>query len=278
MSADAAGDVLGARDRVVDHDRYGRSQPREGDRVERLAEQVQDERGGHERKRNGEEPDQDRPPFEEERRGDEDREHAGDDEREHEVVHRMLDERRRPEERGVRLHPGQTGPKVLERRLHALGHGERIRAGELLDHEQETVGIVDDRVADQRLVVLDDVRHVSQAQSAAGGLDGHVAELLRIDELVEDVADAEALLWGLDEAAGTGCRALEEAERRRDLRVAGGLHDLLQRNAPVTQLLRVDLDLELPVAEPPDGDVGDTGHPEQAGPDRPAGDHRLLDR
>jgi hypothetical protein len=57
VSADAAGDIFGTRDSVVDHDRHGSSQARERDRVERLAEQVEDERGGHERKRNCEQPD-----------------------------------------------------------------------------------------------------------------------------------------------------------------------------------------------------------------------------
>ena len=46
------------------------------------------------------------------------------------------------------------------------GHLERVGAGELLDHEQQAGAVVDDGVADQRLVVLDHVGDVAEAQLA----------------------------------------------------------------------------------------------------------------
>ena len=109
-------------------------------------------------------------------------------------------------------------------------------------------------------------------------LDRDLAQVLRAGDVVEDVADREPLGRGLDEATGSGHRSLEIADRRGDLRVAGGADDLVERDVLVAQLLRVNLDLDLLVAHAPDGDVRDTLHAHQAGADRPAGDDRLLDR
>ena len=97
-----------------------------------------------------------------------------------------------------------------------------LAPGELLDDHDEPCAAVDDRVADQRLVVDRDRRRRRSAAAAAGALDGHLAELRRVGELLEDVAHLQPLLRGLDEAAGAGGRGLEEAQRRHDLRVAGG--------------------------------------------------------
>ena len=91
-----------------------------------------------------------------------------------------------------------------------------------------------------------------EAQPSAGPLDRHLAELLRVRDLVEHVADLEPLLRSLDEAAGAGSRGLQEAQRRDHLRVARRLDDLAQRDVPVAQALRVDLHLELLVAHAPD--------------------------
>ena len=52
-----------------------------------------------------------------------------------------------------------------------------------------------------------DVRHVGQAQPAARALDRHLAELLRVGDLVEHVADLQPLLRRLDEPAGARRRA-----------------------------------------------------------------------
>ena len=70
-----------------------------------------------------------------------------------EVVERDLDEGRRPEDRGVDLDARQAGPQLLERLLDAAGHLERVGPRELLDDQQQARAVVDDRVADQRLVV-----------------------------------------------------------------------------------------------------------------------------
>ena len=194
LLAQAPRDVLGAGDRRVDDHGDGDREPREGHRVEGLAEHVQHERRRHERERNRDEADQRRAPLEQEGGEDQREEHAGDQRRQREVVDRVLDEGRRPEDRRVGLHAAEAGPEIGERLLDALGDLESIGAGELLDHEEEAVGVVHDRIADQRLVVHDDGGDVGEAEPASRPLHGDLAQLLRVREPVEHVADSEPLL------------------------------------------------------------------------------------
>ena len=158
--AQAPRDVLPADDGVVDDDRDGDREPGERDRVEGLAEQVEHERGRHQRHRDRDEADEHRAPLEEEGGDDQCQQHAGDHQDQREVVDRVLDQGRGPEHGRVRPHTGQTGLQLLERLLDAFGHIEGVGARELLDDEQQALAIVDDRVTDQRLVVDLDVRDV----------------------------------------------------------------------------------------------------------------------
>ena len=105
----------------------------------------------------------------------------------------MVDQRRRSEHRRVDRHAAQAGLQVRELLLDLVGDLTGVGAGELLDHEEQALAVVDDRVADERLVLLDDVRDVGEAQLAVGVLDRHLAERLRAGDVVEDVADREAL-------------------------------------------------------------------------------------
>jgi hypothetical protein len=212
LLAHAPGDVLGTRDRVVDHEGERDGQAGEGDRVEGLAEEVEHERRRHQREGDRHERDEDRSPLEQECGEAERHQRAAGDQREREVGGRVLDERRGPEHRRVRAHAGQARPKLVERRLDASRHLERVRARELLDDEQQPVAVTHDRIADQRLVVDRNARHVRQAQPAAGAFDRHLPELVGIGELLEDVADLQPLLRGLDESARAGRRGLQEAE------------------------------------------------------------------
>ena len=272
-----ARDVLGAGHRVVDHHREGEREAGERDRVERLPEQVQRERRRDERGRDRHEHDEHRAPVHEDGDERERQQHGGDDDRRREVARRLVDEARRPEDGGVGLQAGEARPELLQCRLDALRDLLGVGARELLDDEQQALGVVDDGVADERLVVLDDVGDVGQPQPA-GAFDGNLAELLGIGDLVEDVANLQALLRRLDEAAGARNGGLEVAHRGRDLRVAGGADDLAQRDVLLTQPLGADLDLDLLVAHAPDGDVRDARHAHEARPQRPARDDRLLDR
>ncbi len=87
---------------------------------------------------------------------------------------------------------------------------------ELLDDHEETGLVLDDGVADERLVVEDDGPDVTQRELLAGArlrpLDGDLREVVRrVDR--EDVLDAESLVAGIDEAAGPRRRRVEERQR-----------------------------------------------------------------
>ena len=84
--------------------------------------------------------------------------------------------------------PHEAGPEIGERLLDALGDLEMCGA-EALDHEEEAVGVVHDRIADQRLVVHDDGGD-GEAEPASRPLYG---DLARVREPVEHVADSEPL-------------------------------------------------------------------------------------
>ena len=58
--------------------------------------------------------------------------------------------------------PGQAGRELVERLLDAVGDVERVGPRELLDDEHQARAVVDDGVADQRLVVVDDVGDVAE--------------------------------------------------------------------------------------------------------------------
>ena len=122
-----------------------------------------------------------------------------------EVVDRVLDQGRRPEDGSIGPNPGEAWTQLLERVLDPLGHLEGVRTRKLLDDEQKAIAIVDDRVTDQRLVVDLDVGDIGEAEVAGGSLDGHLAKLLRSRDLVEHVPHLEPLLRGLDEPSGAGC-------------------------------------------------------------------------
>ena len=58
--------------------------------------------------------------------------------------------------------PVRPGRQIVERRLDALRDVQRVRPRELLDDEQQARPVVDDRVADERLVAVDQSRHVAE--------------------------------------------------------------------------------------------------------------------
>ena len=107
----------------------------------------------------------------------------------------------RPEDASCRsATPGKAGPQLVERLLDAVRDLERVRARELLDDEQQArVAVVDDRVADQRLVVLDHVGDVAERSAAARSPSiGDLAPGRSGVVIGEDVLDRRA--------AGSACR------------------------------------------------------------------------
>ena len=116
--------------------------------------------------------------------------------------------------------PGGAGERLPRR----PGHVERAGARELLDDEEQAGAVVDDRVADQRLVILDHVRDVRRGGDRRRSVDRLDRELRPVGGRDrQDVLDAEPLVGRVDEAAGAGGRRLEEGQRRDPQGVAGRL-------------------------------------------------------
>ena len=166
--AQAAHDVLDVDDGVVDDHPEGDDEPGQDHRVDGGAPPVEHQPGGHQRQRDGDEADQRRSAS---RRG---------------RATRIRTTSRQPRSSArLRLSsaismkvagrkmvvsismPGRPGRISSMRRLDALGHLERVAPGELLDDQHQARAVVDDGVADQRLVVLDHVGHVAEAQRLA---------------------------------------------------------------------------------------------------------------
>ena len=189
--------------------------------------EIEHQHARHQRDRDREGRDQRRAPLEEERAEGGDEQDRADHRRQGQVVDRLVDVRRRPRDRRVDRDPGKARPQLVERLLDAARDLEGVGVRELLDHDQAVLAPGEDRVADQRLVVLHHVCDVAQAQRR-GAVDGHLREVTGGDDR-EDVAHLEPLLRRVDPAARAGSRRLEERQRRHPHGVAGRLDDLVQR-------------------------------------------------
>ena len=107
---------------------------------------------------------QDQPRFDEQQGEDDDEEEPADREGDGHVPGGVLDVVRRSEQRRVDLHAAQSLAERVECFLDALRDLDGVRVRELL-HDEEQAGLArgEDRVADQRLVVLDQLGHVAQS-------------------------------------------------------------------------------------------------------------------
>ena len=88
--AQAPPDVLDVDDRVVHHDPDGDHQAGQDHRVDRLAAQVEHEHRRHQRQRDGQQADQRGAPLEEEGDQDADHQQAAEQQRQREVVDRLV--------------------------------------------------------------------------------------------------------------------------------------------------------------------------------------------
>jgi hypothetical protein len=199
-----------------------------------------------------------------------------DEQRQAEPVHGILQERGGPENRRIHLDSGKPGLHVVQRSLEVLGDLQRAGAGELLHDQQEARILADDGIADQRLVVLFHLGNVTQEHGRSGVFDTDLGQVLRRSD-GQHVLDAQALARRLDEPARAGGGRLKEAQRRHPDSVAGGLDDLFERDALVTQLRGGHFYLELLLALSPNGNVGDTGNADEPWLDLPPGQDRHLD-
>ena len=126
-------------------------------------------------------------------------------------------------------------------------------------------------------MVDDDLAHIGESQDLPVPLDDRYRAEFRGARDGLDVADVEALPIVLDEAAGSHDRTLGVLEEAGLERVRRGVHHLLERDVVCGELRRVDADVPLWELLAPDGDLRNTGDPQQAGADLPVGDRRQVD-
>ena len=276
MLPQAPHDVLNVDDRVVDHDAERDHEPGQHHDVDRVASHVEDEPGSDQRKRNGGHADERRPPLEEERAEDEDDEEGADDERPRQVVDRLVDEVRGPEDLRVDDDVGQPGLHFRERLLDAVRDVERVSPRIFLHDEQQTRPVVDHRVACERHVPLGHVGDLAEADAlAVGPLDRHGGQVGRGDD-GEDVLDRDALIRGVDESARADDGSGREPEETGVERVGRRLHDLLEGHVVGSHPRRIGQHVQLLEVLPPEGDVRDAGDAQETRPDLPVGDRREL--
>ena len=172
--------------------------------------------------------DQRRAPLEEQRAEGGEEQDGADHGGERQVVDRLVDVGRRPGDRRVDLDAGQAGPQLVERLIDAASHLERVGVRELLDHDQAVLAAGQHRVADQRLVVLDDVGDVAQAQRAPRRRPSPSRGHPRVT--IGKMWRTSSRCWGVSiQPPRPGSRRLEEGQRRHPHGVAGRLDDLVQR-------------------------------------------------
>ena len=82
---------------------------------------------------------------------------------------------------GVDPQVAQPGREFPQRRLDTLRDLESVCVRELLDDQHQAVALIDDPVADQQLVVLHDVGHVTQ-QHAGVALDRNPGKRVRVHD------------------------------------------------------------------------------------------------
>ena len=202
MLSQPADDILDVDDRVVHDVTESDDEPRQDHRVDRRAAPLEHQQCSDQRQRNGDAADQGDAPIEQEEDEDDHQQQAADEQRIGQVADRQLDEGRRAEDRGVDLYVREAWPQRVERLIDPAGHMQRVGPWELLDDEQESWTAVDDRVAGERLVILDHPGHVVKAQRLAVAFpDRDRCEILGLDD-GQHGPNAEPLIRGFDKPAG----------------------------------------------------------------------------
>ena len=271
MLAEAPHDVSCVDDGVVDHGSEGDQQPRDDHHIDRHSTHVEHGPCDHHRQENDDGADQRGTPVGEECKERHQHEDGPDEQRPAQVADRQVEEGRGPKEGGVHLQARETRPQRRKRLFQFLRHRVRIGPGEFLDHEHERGSALHDGITDERLMVFHHRGDVTQTLRF-GVVDRHLGQVFRRRD-GQDVPDAEPLIRSLDPPAGTRGRRFQKAQRRRPQSVAGGFDDLHERHAFGSQLVRIHLHLQLPLTPAPDRHVRHAGHTQQAGLDRPAGEH-----
>ena len=130
------------------------------------------------------------------------------------------------------LTPFSPGSISFSAVLDVLGHLERVGVRQLLDDEEQTGSAVDDRVADQWLMVELHGRDVAERELAPVGggraADRHRGQIRRRAD-GEPVLDVELLIGGVDESTGPDEAAVGEPQQSRVERIGGVGHHPLER-------------------------------------------------
>ena len=257
-------DVLDVDDRVVDHFADRNDQAGEDHHVDRFATEIEDQSCGQQRQRNGDDADQRGAPFEEEEEQQHDDENAAEHQRIGQIADRNLDEGRRAENLGVDLDVLEPRRDLLERFVGAARHVERVGPGELLDDQQDAGTIIDDRIANQRRVVLDHPCDIGELELGPV-LERDLAQIVRRDDR-QDIANLQPLVRRIDEAARSDKVTVRELDEARIERVADRLVDHRQGHLVLNELVRLDLHRVHLDALAIDHHIGDPGHAQEARP------------
>ena len=181
-------------DHVIDHQAQGGGKPEQRNGGQSCAGQEQDTDRHHERYRHHDQGDDRRPPGREQQQHEHER--GGErDQRDHpRVAQRRLDVAGRAVDVRVDRDALQPRGHLLQRGLDAPGDLKGVRAGELVDGEQQLPGVRGDGVPDERLVVLHHGGHVAEPQKMLPWpFDRDLGELRRVGDR-GDVLDGEALV------------------------------------------------------------------------------------
>ncbi len=213
--ATAAENLIDTDDRIVDDHADRENEARDDDGIERRTEAVEDQQGGDQRQGQGHQADQPGSPVAEEGKQHDRGKEEACEQGQRDVANSLLDERRRPEDLGVDRDAAEPRAQRFECSLDRPGHFDGVGIGELLDNQHQTGPIVDDSVADQQLVVLNNIGDVAQADDSTAGILGLDPDLGKFvggaDR--EHVLDTEALVGRVDEPARPRRRAFEERQR-----------------------------------------------------------------
>ncbi len=162
--------------------------------------------------------------------------------------------------------PAKRGLHLFERLFHPARHRQRVGPELLLDDQHQARPAVDHGIADGRRKSFDDRRNIADAQRGSVPCRHHDRFEVANRRHRGAMGDRQPLIRRVEESA---CL-------QRDA-FAGGLHDVVNGERVRAEALRIDEDLQLPIALPPDRDVGDTGNRHQSRPDRPLRQRRQLD-
>ena len=262
--------------RVVDDEHQRSGETADDHEVHRLAGKVKSESSGDDRDRDGDGGDEGRAPVEQSPHQHQENEGCRDDHDDGQVVDRRHDVVGGPIELRVDLDSLEAGGHCRQSGFDAVGDVEGAGIRPFLDYQNEPGAALEQGIADQRLVILDNSRHVGKTKLRPA-FKGDLTQIFRALD-GRDVVDADTLVGRVDKAAGAGDGRLDEAQGRRPERVGSRLDDIDQGNLLFLHPIGIGEDLELLLALAPDRNIGHPGDAHEPRPDVPARQDRHVDQ